>query len=353
METRLRDEQFWLMTGCLLLLSFVAFSFAMYFTRTFMIPFVFSLFVTAMVSPIDKFIVQRFHSPRWCGYVVSLLLIFFAMVLVMVFLTYAVKSITSTLQSFDISAGQFADEMDGLLRYIGVPKDYANARELLKPFQEAGPSMLGSVAKMLQSFISGSVLVLLFSLFILMGRNPQKLISNEMYVEVERSILKYLNIKFFISLATGVSVYVTFLFLGLPLAYLFALLVFILNFIPSIGSIVATILPLPLAMITPGFTNLGVFLVFMIPTIIQNFFGNLLEPKLQGEGLKLHPVTILLALGFWGVVWGPVGMLLAAPITAAMRISLEKFKMTRGLALLMGGKLPSDLKKSEETDENV
>ena len=78
-----------------------------------------------------------------------------------------------------------------------------------------------------------------------------------------------------------------------------------------------------------------------MPCLIQNFFGNFLDPKMQGEGLKLHPVTILLALGYFGVIWGIFGMLLAAPMTAALRVFLLEFRMTQWIARLMGGEIPS------------
>ncbi|MDO4585176.1 MAG: AI-2E family transporter [Planctomycetia bacterium] len=347
MQTRLREEQFWLITGALLLIAFVAFSFAMYFTRIFMIPFVFSLFITAMVTPIDNLIVLRLRLPRWMGFVGSMLVIFLLIALLIVVMTFAVQSITKTIREFDISASQFINKVDEIMIYCGIPAEYMNARDILAPIRQEGPAYLRTTASIFQSFISSSTLVLLFCLFILMGRNPRKTIRNEIYSEIERSIQKYLNIKFMISLATGLCIYVTFLCMGLPMAFLFGLLAFVLNFIPSIGSIIATFLPLPVALITPEFTPKGIFLVILIPGIIQNFFGNLLEPKLQGDGLKLHPVSILLALGFWGVVWGPVGMLLAAPITAAMRIVMLEFKMTRWIARIMGGQMP-EFQRSEE-----
>jgi AI-2 transport protein TqsA len=75
----------------------------------------------------------------------------------------------------------------------------------------------------------------------------------------------------------------------------------------------------------------------VIPGVIHNLIGNLIEPKLMGEGLDLHPVTILLALSFWGLLWGIVGMFLATPITAAIRIVLMQFDTLRPIANLLAG----------------
>lgn len=345
MRTPLREEQFWLLTGGVLLLAFVAFSFAMFFTRSFMIPFVFSIFLCAMVSPVEKLVVVRWKLPRWTGFVSSFLVILMVFILCFFLARFAINSITDAIQEVNRSGEtstleKFETTLDLALRQVGIGS-YIEAETLLKEMREQIPSFLKESLNVCKNFVSSGTLVLLFCLFILMGRDPHTRVRNEIYAEIERSIQKYLNIKFFISLATGVCVYLIFFFLGTPMAFLFGLIAFVLNFIPSIGSIIATILPLPILMITTEMSNTQLAMAVILPTCVQQFFGNLLEPKLQGHGLQLHPVTILLALGFFGVVWGPVGMLLAAPITAALRIILLEFKMTLWMAQLMAGNLPN------------
>ena len=76
--------------------------------------------------------------------------------------------------------------------------------------------------------------------------------------------------------------------------------------------------------------------------VIQMAVGNVIEPKIMGQGLKLHPIVILLALAFWGLLWGIIGMLLAVPITAAIRIILMQFETLRPIARLLAGQLPGD-----------
>ncbi|MDO4630604.1 MAG: AI-2E family transporter [Planctomycetia bacterium] len=128
--------------------------------------------------------------------------------------------------------------------------------------------------------------------------------------------------------------------LGLKFAFLFALMTFMLNFIPSLGTIISTLLPIPILMVTmEDITNTQLMLALLLPCLVENFFGNFLEPKLQSEELKLHPVTVLLALGYWELLWGPVGMLLATPTTATIRIILLEFKMTQPIAELMSEKM--------------
>lgn len=416
----LREEQFWLLTGCVMLLAFVAFSFAMYFTRSFMIPFVFAILLCAMVSPVNNLIVVRWKMPQWVGFISSLLVILMLFFLCFLVTRFAIESISREIaavknqaaaaaaerESFEAelvasipeltvspetatkpiektetevktetsvtvpesttlvtesvpkpavnpatpdgtsktpsTLKAFEDTIDMALERFGLKSNFFNAKQMTGPIREQLPSLLNSALSACKNFISSGTLVLLFCIFILMGRDPRVRQKNAIYNEIEHSIQKYLNIKFAISFATGATIYIIYTALGLKMAFLFGLITFVLNFVPSIGSIIATILPLPILMVTmEDITNTQLILAFVLPSITQNFFGNLLEPKLQGQGLKLHEVTLLMALGFWGVVWGPVGMLLAAPLTAAMRIIMLEFKMTQGIADLMGGKLPT------------
>ncbi len=184
--------------------------------------------------------------------------------------------------------------------------------------------------------ISSMLFVIIFVLFLLLGRNPYTTHS-QIYSDVVHKIRKYVGIKILISAVTGVLVWMTMAILGLKLAGVFGVLAFLLNFIPSIGSIVVTFLPVPIAVVQFQSSPWLIVLVVAIPGAIQNLLGNIIEPKLQGEGLNLHPVTILLALSFWGLLWGIVGMFLAAPITAAIRIVLMQFDMLRPVAKLLAG----------------
>jgi AI-2 transport protein TqsA len=123
------------------------------------------------------------------------------------------------------------------------------------------------------------------------------------------------------------------------MAWLFGLLVFLLSFIPNIGSIVATLLPIPVA-VTQFQDPWMVLAVVAIPGAIHMTLGNLVAPRLMGRDLELHPVTVLVALAFWGLLWGIAGMVMAVPIVAILRIVLLRFETTRSLAELLAGRLP-------------
>lgn len=145
---------------------------------------------------------------------------------------------------------------------------------------------------------------------------------------------------------TGFLVWAVLALFKLELANVFGIFAFILNFIPSIGSIIATLLPVPIAV--AQFQNPGlIFLVVGLPGAIQIIIGNGIEPKLMGQSLNLHPVTILMALSFWGLMWGIPGMFLAVPITAVFRIILMKFGTLKPIGNLLAGQLPESKASSD------
>ncbi|MHC4061710.1 MAG: AI-2E family transporter, partial [Planctomycetota bacterium] len=117
------------------------------------------------------------------------------------------------------------------------------------------------------------------------------------------------------------------------------------------GSIVSTLLPIPIA-VAQFQEPWPVILVVAIPGVLQITIGNVVEPKLMGKELNLHPVTVLLALSFWGLLWGIVGMCLAAPMTAVLRIILMQFDTFKPLAGLLAGELPRIGRKESATKQS-
>jgi predicted PurR-regulated permease PerM len=152
---------------------------------------------------------------------------------------------------------------------------------------------------------------------------------------VAHSVKRYLAIKTVISLATGLTAGLLVGIMRIDFAILWGLLAFLLNYIPSVGSILAAIPPVILALIQygPG-AALVVALGYMV---INAVFGNLIEPRLAGRGVGLSPLVVFLSLVFWGWVLGPVGMLLSVPLTASIKIILESGESTRWAAVLLGG----------------
>lgn len=141
-------------------------------------------------------------------------------------------------------------------------------------------------------------------------------------------------IKSIFSFVTGAIIYVALLFIGLDYALLWGVLAFLLNFIPNIGSIIAAIPAVLLALIQLGFIEaLEVGIVFVL---VNTVLGSMLEPKYMGKGLGLSTLVVFVSLIFWGWVFGPVGMLLSIPLTIMLKLGLQINPQTKWIAILLG-----------------
>jgi len=361
MESNLRDEQVWMAVGSLMFLAMVALALGLAYTGAVMVPFVLAIFITVMISPVFDFPVVRWKFPRWLAAVTTLLFVLAVLALfgLMVFAAFPdVKT------AGELAEEQVADEVVGqdYARYgHGLDKLTGWLLATLKAWnidldETAVEVELQRVAEGLQSkllyvvseavstatgLVSQGFLILIFVIFLLAGRDPHAVRSG-IYADVESKIRRYLITKCAISTATGILVWIILALFGLKLAALFGLMAFLLNFIPSIGSVIATLLPLSVAIaqFSDPWSPWRIVGVVAVPGAVQIAIGNVLEPKIMGRGLHLHPVTILLALAFWGLLWGVVGMLLAVPITATIRIILMRFITTRPIGNLLAGELP-------------
>jgi predicted PurR-regulated permease PerM len=170
-----------------------------------------------------------------------------------------------------------------------------------------------------------------------------KKISNS----VMRQVIRYLSIKFFISLTTGLVVAFCLGLAGLEFAVLWGVIQFILNFIPNIGSIVAGVCAVMFALLQfwpePGPVILVAFIMLGANMII----GNFLEPKIMGDNLGLSPVTVLLSLMIWGWLWGFAGLVLAVPMTMIIKIVCENIPVLEPLSILLSSHRDVSRKKAE------
>lgn len=195
-------------------------------------------------------------------------------------------------------------------------------------------------------FLGSTVWVVLFLIFMLAEREGlQGRLHNAFGKRRAEKIIKiggrisvaveeYLGLKTLISLLVGVLTAIALWLFGVQFALLWGLLTFLLNFIPNIGALIATIPPVVVTLFQFG--SLGLALIVSgVLVAIHLVVGNYLEPKVMGRGLDLSPLVVLFSLVFWGWMWGGVGMLLAVPITAAVKIAMEEYKPTQVVAKMI------------------
>jgi AI-2 transport protein TqsA len=209
----------------------------------------------------------------------------------------------------------------------------------MQPSADLIRSWLGSFSGSLMGFFSSALMVVIFMFFLLLGGSTDIVPRTGFWIEVETSIRQYIVAKTLISAVTGAVVTITLWIFGIPLALVFGIMTFLLNYIPNVGPVIAALLPIPLILLDP---DLGVgyqVLAIVVLVVVQFISGNIVEPKMMGKSVELHPVAILMALLFWGLLWGIVGMFLATPITAALKILFERFDHTKVIAQVLEGDL--------------
>ena len=133
---------------------------------------------------------------------------------------------------------------------------------------------------------------------------------------------------------TGLLSFLVLIYIGVDLSALWAFLIFLLNFIPSVGSLIATAFPSVFYIFQTGSIS-GFFYVLLGVGIIQIFIGNFVEPKIMGDKLNLSPLAVIISLFFWGLIWGIIGMLLSVPFLAMQMIIFSQFKETRPIAVIL------------------
>ena len=152
-----------------------------------------------------------------------------------------------------------------------------------------------------------------------------------------RQVSRYLLLQFVISLATGVCVWLALWAIGVEFAPTWGVLAFVLNFIPTIGSIIASIPPILIALVQSAPHSYWQAVVTAIALLaIQMTIGNVISPRVMGDHLNLSPVAVLVSLLFWSWLWGPAGALLSVPITAAIKIVCDNIAPLAPIGVLLG-----------------
>lgn len=208
--------------------------------------------------------------------------------------------------------------------------------------------LVGSTAGSLVSFMSSLVLVIIFLIFLLLGKpfsrfKIYKAFSEKGHADkittimdsITNQIGSYLVVQFLISFLTGFLVWLALLLLGVDFPVTWGAMAFFLNFIPNIGSIIASVPPILLAFVQYYPSYWHAIVVLSVLLTIQLVIGSILSPKIMGDRLNLSPVVVLLSLVFWGWLWGLTGALLSTPIASAIKIVCENVEPLRPLAVMM------------------
>jgi len=325
-------------TVCLVVLATIATAGALYWLRPVMIPFVLSLFIALGLGMIADLLVDRARVPRGLALPATV----FGGILVLAGVGALISaSLGQLAESASVYGTQLQKMIEQTIAWLPPRlQEFAESQDLQALFDvpiSSVTGLLGRTTSAIANLLSQSLLVTIFVLFLVLGGGETN-VRQGTWGQIQSRVQTYLISKIVVSAVTGLLVGLVLAVLDVPLAMVFGLLAFLLNFIPNIGSAISTLLPLPVVLVDPQVSSLSAILAITIPAAIQGVVGNVIEPRMMGDSLDLHPVAILMSLIFWGMLWGVVGMLLATPITAVLKILLDRFEGSRPLAELMAGR---------------
>lgn len=362
MEEKRSDRIVKIAAGVILIVIFI---FILKELQSILLPFFVAVIIAFLFEPFYKWM----RIKRIPGFLAIIIIIIILLILANVMSLFVFTSINSFQAEVPAYQLKFTNLYNSTVSAIESNEYF---RQYLKPKMDI-PDLLSGInfAGVLENLVGGTVaifgnfvLIMIYVVFLLseIGSLRKRL---RMAYSIERArkvadiiddvfedVKKFIVRKTLINFSHAVLVYIVLIIFGVDFAIVWAFLTFFMAFIPNIGAILATILPFLSALIqyesfaTP-------FVLLIVLTVIGFLMGNILEPKIFGNSLNLSPILILLALIFWGYVWGIVGMLLSVPILSMIKIILSKFESTAPVAILMSHEVKSEFTVNEKKPKQM
>ncbi len=300
---------------------------SLYFLRGVLVPFILAVFLSLAISPVVDFMARRLNVPRGAAVTVTLALAALGLITVAVVVGTSITELATHIKEYEDRFQELLwSGLDAIPESVGKHLDFTQLLDLLTSTVR---NALSAFTNGIFFLLSQLTIVFLFLLFILLGDSGSE--KSGWWGEVEGRTQRYLFVKTAISGMTGVIFWSLLTVAGVELALVFGLLAFLLNYIPNVGSVIATFLPIPLLVFSPNLSFGAAVGVLILLGAVQFVIGNLVEPKVFGETLDMNPVVVLLSLLVWGALWGVVGMVLAVPITATLTIAANRIEAGRAI----------------------
>ena len=330
-----------------LLISFLASIIILSYGKNLIIPFILALFIWLLIKEIKlvmnkiPFVERKF--PSWLKSVIASIFMFGVLGFITNLLVYNIQELTHSSASFSANIDVMANKLNAAfdINLRDMVGDYAGDLDFT--------SILSTVVNSLTEMVGNAFLIVLYVLFLLIEESifSNKLSAifteqqrfekvNGIIMKIEEAVTDYIGLKTLVSLITGVLSYIVLFILGVDSPVFWAFLIFLLNFIPTIGSLVATLFPAIYALLQFG--ELTQFLlVLSLVGLVQVIVGNIIEPRIMGNALNISSLVAILSLSFWGWLWGITGMIVSIPITVMIVIVFAQFPSTRPVAILLSG----------------
>lgn len=317
--------------------------------RPILVPLVTALLIAYVLWTVAEWIrgrqLGRLRLPSWAAHVISLLLVALVLWGLARLIAANVAQVVQAAPTYQANLESFILRIADLLDVEGLPSLQQIRQELTASISLQG--LVGELVAILSSMVTGFFVVIIYVAFILVERTAveeklNKLTGSPEEAEqlqetlrrISERVGQYLVLKAVVSLMIGAGSWLVMGLLGIDFAGFWAVLIFVLNFIPYIGSFLGVAFPVALTLVQFG--ELAPFVIALVGLSgVQIFVGSVIEPRLMGRSLNLSPLVILLALATWGTLWGVVGAILCVPITVIMLTIFSQFPYTRPIAILL------------------
>lgn len=318
--------------------------------QSLIVPFVLGVLIwfifRRLKASLDKIDFIKNNFPSWSKGILSFFIVLSLIVLVFEILSINIQNLTLSYEKYQHNVELIVEKINQIFNTNIDLSSFITKN--LENFDFG--RLLGSVLNSISDIMGNTFMILLYSLFVLLeesnfkpkikalASSPEKFDQYQGIMEkIEASISNYFGLKSLVSLITGVLSYVALLIIGVDSPAFWAFLIFTLNFIPTIGSLIGTAFPAIFSLLQFGeFTPFILVLVFV--GLIQLVVGNILEPKLMGSSMNISPLVTIIALSLWGFIWGIIGMILSVPITVVIIIICSQFEKTKPVAILLSEK---------------
>lgn len=316
--------------------------YGMQFAKDLLVPFLVALFL-ALITVRPMLWMESKRVPTVLAALIIVTLIMAILSVVGTIVGRSIAEFTASLPSYQARLNMIiGDAVQFGVERLGIDGMSADLRDMLNP--GTAMALAARFLNGLRGLLTDVFLITITIIFMLLEASSVRTKVEAAFGQAEetlgrqrvflQNLGRYLGIKTVVSLATGFLAWLLTWLIGLDFPLLWGLLAFLLNYVPTIGSIIAAIPAILLALIQLG---PGEAIATMIGFIgINVLFGNILEPRIMGYGVGLSPLVVFVGLIFWGWVLGPIGMLLSVPLTMTLKLALEYDESTRWIAIFLG-----------------
>ena len=330
-------------------ISAIAIVIILIYGKTLLIPFIFALLLWFLIrkirNVIDRVSFIKTKIPSWFKNIFVSGIMVFLLSLISKVILANINNLAQNYPSYESNVELIIAELNNTLNINIIEYLKTNAAEF-----DFG-KVLGEIFNSVSDLFGSALLIVIYALFIFLEETnfSTKLKSafpnstqyneiTEILGKIEHSVSNYIGMKSLVSLITGIISYIALTFIGIDSPMFWAFLIFILNFIPAVGSMVATLFPAMFCLLQFGGFKESL-MVLGIVGAIQLIIGNMIEPKLMGKTLNISPLVAIFALSFWGVLWGVTGMLISIPVTVIIVIICAQFPKTKPVAIMLSDKV--------------